>query len=292
MSELRDFLYLDTAKLHSFVSQIHGGLISEINETIKRLGGLSAGVEIGLPPFGGKVGASKGKESEREQTIQLTDPAYFGVLYQYLKTEKKIESITASSLQERENLSEGQFVEMRGIAEPPVVEYWIARVRALVDFLDKNLNLIARTQTARKGKSRKHQLLPKRQMDLFKQMVDFLEDYINISRRDPGKQYIRISGEEPVYNVWSGLLPDFIVVPIQAILPVEVYIVGRVERLLDEGDVYKIVDFSQFSQASDIDKLLDALNALGPLIGQARINETDLQAQHPDIFVTPIAIYR
>ena len=90
MDYLRDFLYLDSAKLHSFVSQIQGGMISEISETIKQLGGLSAGVNVGIPPIGGKIDATKQKESERQQSIILTDPAYFGVLHQYLKQEKKL----------------------------------------------------------------------------------------------------------------------------------------------------------------------------------------------------------
>ena len=112
MSELRDFLYLDTSKLHSFVSQIHGGLVSEINETIKQLGGVSAGVSVGLTPVGGKIDASKGKESERQQTLQLTDPSYFNVLYQYLKKEKSIEDISSLDAKRREKLEVGQFVEI------------------------------------------------------------------------------------------------------------------------------------------------------------------------------------
>lgn len=291
MSQLRDFLYLDTVKLHSFISQIHGGLISEINETIKRQGGMSAGIDIGIPTFGGgKVGASKGKENERQQTIQLTNPAYFGALYQYLQDESEIKGIAPGDLKTRQHLAEGQFVEMTGIAEPPAVEYWIARVRSLVEFIDKNLKLFTQTQT--RSQRRASQSLSRKQMDLFKGMVDFLEDYMQISRKDPGKQYIRVTEEESAYSVWCGLIPDFITTPLQAALPAKVHIVGRVERLLGEEDVYKIVDLSQFNQPADINKLLDALNTLGPLIGQNQISETDLQAQFPDFFVTPIAIYR
>jgi hypothetical protein len=288
MSELRDFLYLDTVKLHSFVSQLHGGLVSEINETLKRHGGLSAGIEVGIPPFGGKVGASKDKEDERQQTKHLTDPAYFSALYQYLRKESEIKDITVLSLQTRQQLAEGQFIEIIGIAEPPAVEHWIARVRALVDFIDRNFRLFAQTQT----RSRGTQTLSKQQMNLFKDMVNFLEDYMCISRQDPGKQFIRVVKEGQAYSIWCGLLPDFIMVSLEAALPAEVHVVGRIERMLSEGETYKIVDFSRFNQPGGINKLLEALNALGPLIGQKEIKETDLQAQYPDVFVTPIAIYR
>jgi hypothetical protein len=291
MSQLRDFLYLDTVKLYSFISQIHGGLISEINETIKRQGGLSAGIDIGIPTIGGgKVEASKGKGNERQQTIQLTDPAYFGALYQYLQNESEIEVIEVENLQTRHDLTEGDFVEVMGIAEPPAVEHWIARVRSLVEFIDKNLKLFTQTQT--KGQRRSSQSLSRKQMDLFKGMVDFLEDYMRISRKDPGKQHIRVTEDEAAYSVWCGLIPDYITTPLQAALPVKVHVVGRVERVLGEEDIYKIVDLSQFNQPSDVNKLLDALNALGPLIGQKQISEEDLQAHYPDIFVAPIAIYR
>jgi len=291
MSGLRDFLYLDTARLHSFVSQIHGGLVSEISETIKRHGGVSAGVNIGILPVGGKVDASKGQENERQQTVQLTNPAYFDVLYEYLKAESAIKDITASDLRVREQLTEGQFIEMSGIAEPPVVEYWIDRIRALVEFLDSNFKLIMQVQL--KGRaSGASQRLSTQQLNLFKEMVNFLEGYIKVSRKDPGRQYIHVANDGQSYGVWCGLLPDFAAVPLQAALPAQVHVVGRVERLLSEGDIYRIVDFSQFSQTGDMSKLLDALSGLGPLIGQTQIKETDLQAQYPDIFVTPVAIYR
>jgi hypothetical protein len=291
MFELRDFLYLDTVRLYSFVSQIHGGLVSEISETIKRLGGVSAGINVGVPPFGGKIDASKGKEGERQQTIEMTDPAYFDVLYKYLKEKSEIRDVTALDLRGREKLTEGRFIEMSGIAKPPVVEYWIARIKQLVEFLDNNAKLFMQGQPKAKG-GRASQRLTRQQLNLFKEMVRFLEDYIRISRKDPGKQYIYIAGGEQEYGVWCGLLPEFVTVPLEATLPAQVHIVGRVEKLLDEGDVYRIVDFSQFSQTSDMNKLLDALSGLGPLIGQTEIKETDLQAQYPDIFVTTIAVYR
>jgi hypothetical protein len=292
MSQLRDFLYLDTDKLYSFVSQIHGGLISEISEIIRRQGDFSAGVDISIPTIGGvKVDAAKGKESERQQTIQLTNPAYFNVIYQYLKDKSEIENFVPGDNKIRQTLIEGQFVDITGIAEPPAVEYWIVRVRTLLDFISKNLKLF--TQTQSKGQYRPAQLLQQKQMKLFKDMVGFLEDYMLISRKDPGKEYIRITADDGNnYSVWCGLIPDFVTTPLQAVLPAKVHIVGRVERLLDVGGIYKIVDLSQFNQPTDIKKLLDSLNTLGPILGQKQISETDLQAQYPDFFVTPIAIYR
>ncbi|MCI0709231.1 MAG: hypothetical protein L0154_03625 [Chloroflexi bacterium] len=119
MSELRDFFYLDISKVHSFVSQIHGGLVSEINETIKRIGGFSAGINLGSLPVGGRVDASKAKESEQQQTIQLTPEAYFSILHKYLQNENEIDDLENI---EDNQLQVGQFVEIGGIANPPIID--------------------------------------------------------------------------------------------------------------------------------------------------------------------------
>lgn len=287
MSELRDFLYLDTAKLHSFVSQIHGGLISVINEKFKQLGGVSAGLTVGLTPVGGKVDASKSKESERQQTLQLTDPAYFNVLYQYLKQKKDFTDVSSLDMKKREKLEIGQFVEIQGMAEPPVVEAWIERIRKLFSFFERNMKLIGKQS---KGKST--QKISNMQMREFKALLDFLEDYVNISRKDPGKQYIQVSTGDEAYKIWCGLLPEYANISLNTALPANVFVFGRVERLLSDEEIYKIVDFSQFSQSAGVSELLDVLNSFSVVIGQKEIVESDLQAQYPDLFITPVGIYR
>jgi hypothetical protein len=289
MDNLRDFLYLDTARLYSFVSQIQGGLVNEISETIKQLGGISAGISIGLPSVGGKADASKGKESERQQTMQLTDPAYFNVLYRYLQQNGLID-LTDLSLQTRARLSSGQFVEVQGIADPPVVESWVSQFRSMFDFIEKNLKLFVKAQTP--GRKRTSSTVSNQQMREFKAILDCLVDFINISRKDPGRQYIRISSDKRELRVWSGLLPDHVIIPLQSVLPGEVRIFGRVERLLSEGETWKIVDIDQFNQASEAEKLIDMLNSFNAVIGQKPISENDLQAKYPDIFITPVAVYR
>lgn len=290
MSELYDFLYLDTSKLHSFVSQIHGGLINEINEKTKQAGGLSAGLNIGVPPFSGKVDASKGKESEQQQIRQLTDPAYFHALYQFLKEEKKIQDITGLNLQKRNELEVGQFIEMQGLAEPPVLDHWIEQFRAIFNFMDKNLKLFTKVQS--QGKRRPAAVITNNQMQEFKGILDFLADYIALSRKDPGRQYIRVRATEGGCNIWCGLLMEFIIAPLQSALPAQVQVFGRVERILKAGEIWKIVDLSHFNQATQANQLIDVLNGASTLLGQKQISETDFQAEFPEIFIIPIAIYR
>ncbi|MBN8656951.1 MAG: hypothetical protein J0M11_14535 [Anaerolineae bacterium] len=292
MAYLRDFLYLDNAKLHSFVSQIQGGMISEISETIKQLGGLSAGINIGVPQLGvgAKVDAAKQKESERQQNITLTDPAYFGVLHQYLKQEKSLVDITDLSLDEISELSVGQFVEMRGIAEPPLVENWIERLNTIFGFFERNFKTFSNVQATPKGKPSSN--FSNMQLRQFKSMIDLLIEYVNLTRKDPGKQYIRISPKNQPFKIWCGLLPDYAIVPLQSALPAEIQIFGRVDHFVRENGIEKIVDLAMFNQASQMGKLLEVLNSFNALVGKSPISETDLEARHPDIFVTPVAIYQ
>jgi len=290
MSYLRDFLYLDNAKLHSFVSQIQGGMISEISETIKQLGGLSAGINVGIPQVGGKIEAAKQKESERQQNITLTDPAYFGVLHQYLKQEKSLIDITEMSSDKVLDLSVGQFVEVQGIAEPPLVENWIERINSIFGFFEKNLRTFGKLQGNPIGKSSSN--LSNMDLRQYRSIIDMLIGYINLTRKDPGKLYVRISPENQPFRVWCGLLTDYAIVPLQSALPAEIRLFGRVDHFVKEGKVEKIVDLSMFNQASQVDKLLDALNAFNTLSGQSPISETDLEAKYPDVFITPVAIYQ
>ncbi len=290
MSYLRDFLYLDNAKLHSFVSQIQGGMISEISETIKQLGGLSAGINIGIPQVGGKIDAAKQKESERQQNITLTDPAYFGVLHQYLKQEKSLIDITEMSPDKVLDLAVGQFVEVQGIAEPPLVENWIERINSIFGFFEKNLRTFGKLQGNPRGKSSSN--LSNMDLRQYRSIVDMLIGYINLTRKDPGKLYVRISPENQPFRVWCGLLTDYAIVPLQSVLPAEIRLFGRVDHFVKEGKVEKIVDLSMFNQASQVDKLLDALNAFNTLSGQSPISETDLEAKYPDVFITPVALYQ
>jgi hypothetical protein len=290
MVDLYEFLYLDTSKLHSFVSQIQGNFINEINEIVRQRSGLSTRLNINIPPIGENFDASKAKESEQKHIVQLNDSAYFNILYHYLEGSNKIRDITNSSLNTRDSLDVGQFIEMRGMAEPPVVEQWVEQVNSIFDFVNRHFKLFSTPHHV--GKGRPVPAMANQQLKQFKDMLDFLTDYIYVSRRDPGKQYIRVTAERQPFNIWGGLLTNYISPQLHATLPADVRVFARVERLLDSGEVWKIVDLSKFNQNTQATQLIEALNGFSSVIGQKQISEDDLQAQFPDILVTPIAIYR
>jgi hypothetical protein len=101
-----------------------------------------------------------------------------------------------------------------------------------------------------------------------------------------------MTNEKQAYAVCCGLLPDFTLLPLQSILPAQVKVLGRVDRLLNEGETWKIVNFLQVNQAVPTNQLLTMINSFNATFGQKQIREEDLQLQHPDIFITPIALYR
>ena len=80
--------------------------------------------------------------------------------------------------------------------------------------------------------------------------------------------------------------------PLNTTLPTSVSVFGRIERLLNSGEVVRIVDLSQFSQSSGVDQLLEALNSLSPLLGMKEIYKDELEAISPSVFITPVAVYR
>jgi hypothetical protein len=291
MTYLRDFLYLDNAKLYSFVSQIQGGMIGEISETMKQSGGLSARVNVGISSIGGKVDTGKQKESERKQNITLTDPAYFEVLYQYLKKDELLIDISNKSINKILDLPVGQFIEMNGIAEPPLVENWLERLTSLYDFFEKNFMMINKVQGNTKGKSSYN--FSRGNLQQYKLTTNLLIDYINLVRKDPRKQYIRIISEDQKFRVWCGLIPDYALVSLHSTLPAKVQVLGRIDHLVKEGETEKIVDLSKFQRQAQLNGLLEILNNLGRQMGQTSyISESDLEAKYPDIFIAPVAIYQ
>jgi hypothetical protein len=285
MSGLRDFLYLDSAKVHSFISQIQGGLPSEISERKKQLGGWSGGLDVG--PF--KVDAPRGKESERQQTMQPNDPAYFDVIYQHLsdgKNDNQIIRFECHDLKEREKLNGGKFIEVSGVADPPVVENWIDRLMTLLRFTEKHAKTLGKTQS--QGKGGQAAFYSGQQMKQLRELSDLVVDFIDLTRKDPNRQYIRVTVN--TCNVWCSLIPAFVMVPLKSTLPANVRVLGRVDQLLKQGETWKIVDFSLFDQP--INTMLNMFNSLNTMMGQRELTENDLQMHYPDVLVDPIAIYR
>lgn len=288
MAELRDFLYLDRAKLYSFVSQISGGITSEITEKTRQQGIYDGNTGLSNSPYNKIGGLAKFNETEYEQTIEVTPFRYFGVLYDHLVEQDNIKQLDSTP---RSDLKTRQFVESQGLLEPPAVDGWINRFKTLWEFYERNLKVLAPTQSQNTRSSKKNNKpLQDLQLKQFRQLFNVLLDFIDISRQEQNKIFVRMKLNS--YNVWCGLVPEFVIAPLQSELPADVTILGRVEKLMQENEVWKIIDFSLFDQSSQAGKLLEVLNGVSLNMGRRQISEGDLQANFPDIIITPLAIYR
>ncbi|HEX8230060.1 MAG TPA: hypothetical protein VF826_12205 [Chloroflexia bacterium] len=290
---LRDFVYLDTVKLQSFSSVIQGGIATEVSARIKSLGELSGGIDIGLMQFRANIGASKGQEHERMQTLSITDPVLFDGLYKALRQSNQLkpleEVVTTATGVPAPNL----VVEAKGTAGPPVLEEWLERLHQMLELLKKFGAALGATSnpgrgsTGGKAKGRPTVAHPAQMIKQFESIADLLADYVNLAQTDPGREYIRVRQGQS--SIWCGLLPEFIVAP-KADFSAEVTVIGQIDKLLGPNETWKLVDLSKFGDTQTADKLLAALNSMPMGLGQ--ITEQDLQAQHPDVFIRPIAIYK
>ena len=295
-SEFRDFVYLDTAKLHNFASVIQGGLATEVSDKIKALGELTGSLKFGIAEFGANIGGSKGSERERTQTMQITDPLLFDGVYQALK-KRGLKTLSRITAEERKRLGVNDFVEIEVELNPPVVEAWIERLQLMIGLMGRYETLVKTKQpasAARPGRKANTQSATTSVLTQFEAITDLLIDYMNLSKRDPGKQYIRASNTQDTASteqgsVWCGLLPEFTLVP-SADLSARVTIVGQLEHILNKGDEWKLVDLTKFTDTQAASSLLNALNSLP--IGVKPIKEEDFIAKHPDIFIRPLAIFR
>lgn len=295
--ELREFLYLDSHKVQSFASVINGGLATEVSERIKALGEMSGGIKAGIMNVGANLGASKSRESEYSQTLQITDTVLFDGVYRALNSTNKLMRISNPDLSARNRLNVREFIQIDGIASPPILENWLDQLKSMLNLLEKYNAVMAmgkpspapQSHARAKGKANTQVVIQSQQLKQFRTMVDLLEQYVSVAQEDPGRQYIRVAPETKQFNIWCGLLPEFILVP-HADFGAEVTIVGQVERLVSQGVLWKLVDLSKFGDQNTAETLLAALNSIP--MGLKPLTEEDLQAKYPDIFIRPIAIYR
>lgn len=281
MSELRDFLYMDTSRLHSFSSQIYGGLANEITEKTRQTKSFTGGVNTAL-----KAEGNREDESEHQHTFQLTDAARFSDLYAYL------EGQTIKVNENSVTLQEGQFIEFVGVGYPPIIESWFKKMKSLVELIDKLAPLVLQSLPSQQRRNQKNKY-SKQQMQTYMQMVDGIERLINLTRTNTEIQYIKVPIEGSPIVAWCGLIPEFIIVPVSS-LPARVRVFGRVEKTLKEDESWTVADLSHFDNIGgkgETKKLIEVLNDMSP-ITKTSISLDDLTAKSPDFLVNPIAIYR
>lgn len=76
MTQIKDFLYLDTTLLNSIFSQYYKGVITNLNEGVSSKDGLKTSLGFDLKLIKGSLGGSSDAENSQSKTIDLHHYAY------------------------------------------------------------------------------------------------------------------------------------------------------------------------------------------------------------------------
>ena len=112
--ELRDFLFLDSSLVRSFLAQLEGGEYDEVVERQRTLGKGGIGARVGISPVGVSGEKSKETSHETEATIRQVAASEFDRLYTQLNDgslnviDEVSDSASISGLQRK------QFIEVDG----------------------------------------------------------------------------------------------------------------------------------------------------------------------------------
>jgi len=85
--KLRSFLYLNTDMLNSYLAAIDGGVYDSETVTETRASQKTGGVVAGIGTFSGNAQAGGGSSEEVKKDIQISPPAKFNRLFEYLQQE-------------------------------------------------------------------------------------------------------------------------------------------------------------------------------------------------------------
>ncbi len=107
---LRDYKYIDVARIVDYLSSIDPGVVGELTQRMKSNSGvdLSGGINIQAFKLGG--GARKGNETEIQQTVRIYAQHMFNRLYGELQNAGSIQTVDSNTplepFSKRMNLSE------------------------------------------------------------------------------------------------------------------------------------------------------------------------------------------
>ena len=109
---LRDFKYIDVARIVDYLSSIDPGVVSDLTQRMKSNSGvdISGGFNIQAFKFGG--GARKGDETEVQQTVRIYAQHMFNRLYEELHDAGAIQAVDLNTPLEPEDLTKSSVLEI------------------------------------------------------------------------------------------------------------------------------------------------------------------------------------
>lgn len=118
---LRDYKYIDVARIVDYLSSIDPGVVGELTQRMKSNSGvdLSGGINIQAFKLGG--GARKGNETEIQQTVRIYAQHMFNRLYGELQNAGSIQTVDSNTPLDARGLTKSSVLEItRGFRPSPL----------------------------------------------------------------------------------------------------------------------------------------------------------------------------
>jgi len=133
---LRDYKYIDVARITDYLSSVDPGVAGELTQRIKSNTGLdvSGGINIQAFKLGG--GARKGDESEVQQTVRVYAQHMFNRLYEEVQKAGSIQTVDVDTPLEMEGLSKSSVLEITRDFRPSPLHQMLDSFTGVVDKLE------------------------------------------------------------------------------------------------------------------------------------------------------------
>src|SRR5215203_7095268 len=109
---LRDYKYIDVARIVDYLSSVDPGVVGELTRRMKSNSGadINGGIDLQFFKMGG--GARKGDETEVQQTVRIYAQHMFNRLYGELETAGTIQTVDLDTPLKAESLNKSSVLEI------------------------------------------------------------------------------------------------------------------------------------------------------------------------------------
>ena len=133
---LRDYKYIDVARITDYLSSVDPGVSGELTQRIRSNTGLdiSGGINIQAFKLGG--GARKGDESEVQQTVRVYAQHMFNRLYEEVQNAGSVKTIDVDTPLEMDGLSKSSVLEITRDFRPSPLHQMLDSFTGVMDKLE------------------------------------------------------------------------------------------------------------------------------------------------------------
>ncbi|QIN82497.1 hypothetical protein GBA63_07450 [Rubrobacter tropicus] len=130
---LRDYEYIDVARITDYLSSVDPGVANELTQRIKSNTGVNVSGGINIQAFKLGGGARKGDESEVQQTIRVYAQHMFSRLYDEVQKAGAIQTVDLDTPLEMDGLSRSSVLEVTRDFRPSPLHQMLDSFTGIVD---------------------------------------------------------------------------------------------------------------------------------------------------------------